>query len=163
MPLSSPAIRDECWRRLPTEAAADPEETSRAARPDALEARERRLLLLLAGIWIVNLFDLGFTLLALEQRLLVELNPLATWLLPYGPTALAGYKLVLVSLGTAILWCYRRHHLAETAVWVIAILCVMVALTWYRLYAEVEPFWVEVGLVNEILPLSRNPMLAGSG
>ena len=116
------------------------------------QARDRRLLWLLIGVWIVNLFDLCFTLLAVEQRILVELNPVAARLLAYGPGVLTLYKFSLLSVGTAILWRCRRHRLSETAAWVVAILCVALALIWYKLYLDAQPQWVEADTINEILP-----------
>src|SRR5262245_33165253 len=73
-------------------------------------ARGRRLLLLLIGVWLVNLFDLGFTLVACQQRLMTELNPLAQYVMSWGTPALIVYKFVLVASGSAILWWQRRRR-----------------------------------------------------
>ena len=115
--------------------------------------RDRRLALLLVGIWIVNSFDWGFTVLAMEQRLLFEANPLvARLLMPCGPLALASYKIVLLTFATAIFWRYRRHWLVEGAVWIIALACVILSIYWHELYREAQPFWSEYGLSKEIVP-----------
>jgi hypothetical protein len=119
--------------------------------------RERRLLLLLLFVWTVNMFDLGFTLLAHEQRLLVELNPLARGLFAYGSGAVMVYKLSLLVFGSLVLWRFRRHPSAEAAAWVVAGSCVLLALLWHSLYQDAEPFWVEVNIASEILP---GPLIA---
>jgi hypothetical protein len=117
------------------------------------EARTRRLVLLLVGVWIVNMFDLGFTLLAIEQRLLIEVNPVVTrLLLRHGPGALTAYKIAMLTAATAMFWHCRRSELAESGVWLVAIACVLLSVHWYQLYQEAEPFWTEFGLTSEIVP-----------
>src|SRR5262245_1992976 len=85
--------------------------------------RERRLLLLLLGIWVINLFDLGFTLVAVEQRLMTELNPLANAVMAFGTWAVVAYKLLLLAAGSGVLWWQRRRLLTELALWGYAVIC----------------------------------------
>jgi hypothetical protein len=120
--------------------------------PAARVRQIRRIFWLLVGVWVINLFDFCFTVLAIEQRILHEANPVAALLIPFGPLALGLYKFGLMGIGTAILWRYRRHPISETAVWVVAVFCVVLCLMWYRLYLEADPAWVQVNTANEILP-----------
>ncbi len=97
--------------------------------------RERRLLLLLASIWLISAFDLGFTLVARALGLLVELNPIADWLMwNHGDLAVTAYKVALLGTGTIILWWYRRRRSAETAAWLILVVHVFLSVHWYAYY-----------------------------
>jgi hypothetical protein len=133
---------------------------SHGAQPDLLfsppgpsiSRREHRVLLLLAGAWLVNLFDLGFTLLARQQGLMTELNPLADHFLNRGARAVILYKLVLLTAGSAVLWWQRRRLLSEAALWGYAVLCMGLALHWHTLYHTAEPLWIEAATAQASLP-----------
>jgi hypothetical protein len=96
--------------------------------------RPRRVLLVLAAVWVISIFDFGFTLLERDNPLFVELNPLAAALLT-GPTHLiTAFKFGLLGLGTAILVGLRRRAPAELACWFLLAAKVYVALRWYAYY-----------------------------
>lgn len=97
-------------------------------------SRPRRVLLLLSVLWILNVFDLGCTVLAHVQGALNELNPLARLLLPYGAVGLTLYKLAAVGTGSFMLWRWRGHPLTEVAVWFLIAVYVVVALRWHHLF-----------------------------
>ena len=103
--------------------------------------RDRRFAWLLIGVWIVNCLDLELTLLAAQQRMLSELNPVVGRLLPFGPRALTCYKFALLGIGSLILWRYRSYRIAAVALWVVAIACVVLSFVWYQLYFGIEPAW----------------------
>ena len=131
--------------------------TAARAEPLLLTARsdragDCRLLWLLLGMWVIHLFDLGFTLLAREQGLLVELNPLAARLLPYGDGGITAYKLFLLVIGTYILWSQRRLPTTEKIAWAYAIVCVGLSLWWHLLYSEAEPTWMYANQAVALLP-----------
>jgi hypothetical protein len=113
--------------------------------------RNRRFVWLLIGVWVVNCFDLELTLLAAQQRMLSEVNPVVARLLPYGPKALTLYKFSLLAAGTAILWRFRSYRLATVALWVIAVACVAVSLVWYRLYFGPETAWGGIDTAVQVL------------
>jgi hypothetical protein len=92
--------------------------------------RSRRIWVLMVAVWVMNGFDLLFTLLALSEGLLVEDNPLAGKVLLLGPGAVVMYKAGLVAIGSAILLHYRTRRLTEVAVWVCALAYVWVSLRW---------------------------------
>jgi len=92
--------------------------------------RPRRVLLLLAAVWIVQGFDLGFTLVAYQSGTFAELNPAGGWLLQRGPVAVIVFKAALVLLASVILWCGRTRLLSECLLWLVAAACVGLALRW---------------------------------
>jgi len=99
--------------------------------------RERRILLLLAGAWVLSGFDLGFTLVARAMGLLEELNPVAGWFMHNGgDSAVIVYKLVLMGVGTAILWRFRRSVQAEVSAWIIVGAYVALSFRWDTYYRE---------------------------
>lgn len=97
-------------------------------------SRPRRVLLLLSVLWVLNVFDLGFTVLAHGQGALNELNPLARMLLPYGAVGLTLYKVAAVGTGSLLLWRWRSHPLTESALWFLIVVYVIVALRWHDLF-----------------------------
>lgn len=100
-------------------------------------SRSHRVLCFLAGLWIINIFDLVLTLMADRQGLLHEANPLAAFVLARGPGAVCFYKAVLVAGGSAILIRYRRRLLAEFTAASLLVIYAMVAVRWkwcYQLY-----------------------------
>ena len=100
-------------------------------------SRSHRVLCLVAGLWLINLFDLVLTVLAHSQGVLAEMNPLARRLFPLGPQALAVYKFTLVGIGSGVLIGYRKRLIAELAATAMLIVYAGVAVRWrlcYELY-----------------------------
>lgn len=100
-------------------------------------ARSHRVVCLLAGLWLINLFDLILTLLAHRGGMLQEVNPLAEFLLRHGPGAVCLYKVGLVAVGSGILFYYRRRLLAELTASTLLLVYALVAVQWkwcYELY-----------------------------
>ena len=102
-----------------------------------VKARSHRVLCLLAGLWVINLFDLILTLISYQQGLLQEANPVAAFILARGPKAVCFYKAVLVFGGSAILIHYRRRLVAEFTAAALLVVYALVAVQWkwcYELY-----------------------------
>lgn len=78
--------------------------------------RSRRVMLLLAAVWVLNAFDLCFTIIESNGRFFRELNPMAAQLLDT-PVALATYKVSLVFMGSFILLKHRRRRISELGCW----------------------------------------------
>lgn len=91
--------------------------------------RPRRVVSLLVLLWVLNIFDLAYTIQAHRTGHFLELNPIARDLL-YSPWALAGFKLVAVSVGSVILLCLRRHRLAELATWFLLLAYASLTIRW---------------------------------
>jgi len=100
-------------------------------------ARSRRIVLLLAAIWMINLFDLTFTVLAHNTGNFVEANPIARALLDNRPALLA-FKLGAMVIATGILVCLRRHWLAELGCWFLCGAFATLAFMWLVYYRSWE-------------------------
>lgn len=123
-------------------AAAAPDSIARPCRARALEPfrwliRPRRVLIALAAVWVINVFDLGFTILEAGRFTFVEMNPVAANLIHAPPYALAVYKFTLLSIGTVILLSYRRHRVCELACWFVLAAYVALAFRWSAYYDHV--------------------------
>lgn len=92
--------------------------------------RAHRVLLLLIGLWIINAFDLVLTGIAQSNGLLVESNPIAARVLPFGYLAIVVYKTVLVAVGSAALLSIRRRPIAEVTAAVMLAVYSLVAFQW---------------------------------
>lgn len=92
--------------------------------------RPRRVLLALAAVWVISVFDLGYTLAEHGESDFVELNPLAAHLLRGPAHNVMAYKFGLLGLATAILVGLRRYAVAELACWFLLAVKVYVALRW---------------------------------
>lgn len=97
--------------------------------------RPRRVLLLLAAIWVLNVFDLGYTLLESTQNHFVEMNPLAAGLIGEPTAMLVVYKASLVIIGSAVLLIFSRHSTTEWACWFLLAVYMYVGLRWCLYYA----------------------------
>lgn len=92
--------------------------------------RPRRILLILSSVWVINLFDLSYTLGESLHISFRELNPLAAFLIGKNPDLLIGYKLGLLSVSSAILLTFRRQRISELGCWFLFIVYLYVALRW---------------------------------
>ena len=100
----------------------------------ALSARARRVVVLLAGIWLLNAFDLGLTVQAQADGVLHEGNPIARALLAWGAGALLAFKGTIVVGTSLVLFRYRRRFCAELATTIVAVVYVLVAVQWKMCY-----------------------------
>lgn len=96
--------------------------------------RPRRVLLALSAVWIVAIFDLGFTLSESATAHFVEMNPVAARLLGGSASLLCLYKFSLLGLGTLILLFLRRHSIAELACWFLLATKVYLAVRWFAYF-----------------------------
>ena len=108
----------------------------RAARTDATASRTRRIVLALAFIWIVTIFDLLFTVLAQRIGNFQELNPIARELLNF-TEGLIVYKFALVGIASIIFYVFRRHRLTEAACWACCGVFTGLAFLWMAYYTAV--------------------------
>jgi hypothetical protein len=97
-------------------------------------ARARRVLLLLAGLWILNFFDLSMTLHAAASGVLDEQNPLARAALERGTNVLAAGKLAALFGATWVLFQFRGRRLTELASAFLMVVYVGVAVQWKLCY-----------------------------
>lgn len=93
--------------------------------------RPRRILLTLMLVWVVHVFDLGFTMAQWGTYEFVELNPLAARIVDGPAHVLAGFKFGLLGIGTVILLSLRRQPVAELACWFLLATTLYLAVRWY--------------------------------
>ncbi|MFQ5491764.1 MAG: DUF5658 family protein [Phycisphaerae bacterium] len=121
---------------LPSPRLANPRRWRRALHW-FVDSRAHRVCCMLFGLWVFNLFDLLLTILAHQQGLLDETNPIARTLLPWGPEVLTAFKLGLVGVASIVLFHYRRNLLSEFTSTSMLIVYALVAVRWrlcYELY-----------------------------
>jgi len=105
----------------------------RGMRRDSRASRARRVLLMLIFLWMLNIFDLVFTMLAQKIGHFEELNPLARGLLG-SPAMLVAFKLTMLSFATCVFFILRRRVLTEVACWCVTALYVALSVVWLRYY-----------------------------
>jgi hypothetical protein len=97
-------------------------------------ARSHRVICLVAGIWLTNLFDLLLTLLSAKDGLLIELNPIARHMLDQGAVPLVFYKIGLVLIGTYPFLRFRHTRIAELGALTCLCFYAMLAVHWNTCY-----------------------------
>ncbi len=100
----------------------------------ATRSRGHRVICMMSGLWLINVFDLVLTLLAYEQGLLDEQNPIARHLLPMGVPVVVTFKVGLVLTGSIIFIRYRHHRLSELTAALMLIIYACVAVRWHLCY-----------------------------
>jgi len=121
------------------------------------DARSHRVICLVAGIWLFNAFDLMLTVLAHQQGLLQEENPIARHLLEMGIPSVVLFKIGLVLIGSYPLLRFRRARITELGTLVILVAYALLAVHWsecYELYTLAGTNDIEfAGVVEMIGPL----------
>lgn len=105
-------------------------------------ARSHRVICVVLGIWMLNAFDLIFTLLSHRHGLLHEENPIARLVLGNGTLSIVLFKVGLVLIGSYPLLRFRRVRLAELAAYLILASYALLAIRWstcFELYSAVLP------------------------
>jgi hypothetical protein len=92
------------------------------------------VLLVLAAVWVINIFDLGYTLAESLYSGFVEMNPVAARLIGASPVVLVGYKTALLAISSTILLIYRRYRVAELGCWFLLAVYVHVGVCWWLYY-----------------------------
>lgn len=121
-------------------------------------SRPTRVLLLLGGIWILNAFDLLFTIMSYQHGMLYEENPLARHLLSSGPIPVIMFKLTMVIGGSVYLVKYRHHRIVEMAVLTVLLTYASLALRWHDFFQLVELASVRDLEYQEVAHLMNGPI-----
>lgn len=100
----------------------------------AVEARSHRVILLVFSIWLLNAFDLVFTVLAHNQGLLHEENPVARTLLDLGTPSLVLFKVGLVFIGSYPLLRFRMARITEMGTIMILVAYALLSVHWAECY-----------------------------
>ncbi len=108
----------------------------------AVDARSHRVICLLLGIWLLNGFDLTFTILSHKHGMLQEQNPVARHMLQHGTASIVLFKIGLVLIGSYPLLRFRRARITELGSYVILAAYAFLAFRWstcFELYAATVP------------------------
>ncbi len=120
-------------------------------------------MLLLFGTWLLSVFDLAFTLAARSMNVLIEMNPIAGWVLEHhGDWAVVVYKVTLMAAGTAILVVYRQRKCAESAAWFLILVYSLLSVHWYSYYhgEDASEAVIEASTIIAAIPANAPATLA---
>lgn len=92
------------------------------------------MLLALTVVWVISIFDLGFTLAESGTKDFVELNPLAARLLSGPGNAVIVFKFTLLGISTIILLPLRRYRVTELACWLLVVAKLYLAVRWFTYF-----------------------------
>lgn len=107
----------------------------------AADTRGRRVVTLLAAVWVMSLFDYAYTVTGLDSGLVDECNPLALFFAGYGFAALLAFKLALVGIASVGMYLARQRALTEATLIAVAVVFLAVLLRWefaYNMYEFAE-------------------------
>lgn len=101
--------------------------------------RSRRVVLLIVGVVVLSLADLGVTLLHLKSRGMMEANPVAAWIIAHTGSGafLTLYKAVTVAICVGLLFHLRRHVEGEIGAWCAILILAAVSFQWYQYTREI--------------------------
>ena len=93
--------------------------------------RPRRMLVLMAALWLLSLADLAFTIWAHLCTPLYEANPIANTLLQHNDLGgLIAFKAATNLLGCWLLWQARDNARAEVALWGLVGVFILLLFRW---------------------------------
>ena len=99
--------------------------------------RSRRVVILLIALVLLSIGDLYATLTHVGALGMIELNPIAAYLIGAGSMiGLILYKLGTLGVAVAALAKIRAHAIGECAAWLLVGVMVMLTLHWYRYNVE---------------------------
>ncbi len=102
--------------------------------------RPRRVVLLIVGIVVLSIGDLGVTLLHLKSSGMIEANPVAAWIIAHTGSGalLTAYKAVTVAICVGLLFRLRRHVEGEIGAWCAVLIMAAVSIQWYQYNREIH-------------------------
>ena len=116
-------------------------------------ARQRRVWILVGSVTALSVADLLLTIThATSPFGMVELNPLARWLLEHGSVhALVAFKLITVAFTVVLLHVARKTDLGELASWVCFGVLVVLCLHWVQYNAMIcDLIWEKPGVWEDL-------------
>ncbi len=102
--------------------------------------RSRRVVLLIVGIVLLSVGDLGVTLLHLKSSGMMEANPVAAWIIAHTGSGvlLTAYKTLTVAICVGLLFRLRRHVEGEIGAWCALLILAAVSFQWYQYTHEID-------------------------
>lgn len=109
------------------------------------QCRGLRVTLLLAATFIMGVADLALTLTYVTSMGMVELNPLARFIMEHGSVqAVALFKFGAMTVNGGILFIFRQRRIAEIAAWICFIVMVALSLKWSMYASHMSHFASEI-------------------
>ncbi|MFY7896912.1 MAG: DUF5658 family protein [Phycisphaerales bacterium] len=100
------------------------------------ECRGLRVVILLFATFLMGVADLALTLTYVTSIGMVELNPLARYIMEHGSVqAVALFKFGAMTVNGGILYIFRRRRIAEIAAWICFLVMAGLSIKW-GLYAS---------------------------
>ena len=90
---------------------------------------------MLTLLWIVNAFDLVFTLLANKAGGFIEANPVAAPLINDVPL-LVTFKVLVVAMASIIIFRFRKRLFTEIGCWGLCLTYTLVSAIWWIYYFQ---------------------------
>ncbi len=104
-----------------------------------IAGRSRRVTLLVLATATLGLLDLAFTLTYMQTIGMVELNPLARFMIGIGGAGqLVRFKLFTIVLSGGLLFLIRRKRGAEWCAWISLVTLILLSLHWVRYIQSTE-------------------------
>lgn len=95
--------------------------------------RACRVTVLALGSATLGLFDLAFTLTFMQSIGMVELNPIARFMVAIGGAGqLVRFKLLMIALSSGVVYLIRSRRGAEISAWIGLLMLVLLSLYWAR-------------------------------
>lgn len=118
-------------------------------------ARCRRVMLLLLLVIILSIGDLAATIINLQSIGMLEINPLAAFIIRYSSTyGLIIYKLGSVMFSISIILLVRHRWQGELAAWIAALILIGLTVYWFNYTSFILEF-------NDTISLSEAQSIAG--
>ena len=116
----------------------------------AIRARRCRLriIILLAAMGLMGLCDLALTITYMQSVGMIEVNPLARYIVHAGGVPLLIiFKLALMTCSTAFLYVARGNKFAEPIAWLCAIILLGLMVHWFNYNREIPDFTNEMAIL----------------
>lgn len=125
----------------------------------SVDARARRVTLLVVVTAALGLLDLAFTLTYASSVGMIELNPLARMMIALGGVSeLVRFKLFTIALSGGTLYLIRRRKGAELCAWLSLIVLVLLSLHWARYTRAAET--IGPAQLAEVMALDQRVVIA---
>ncbi len=121
----------------------------------SVRAQGRRVTLLVAAILLMGLADLAITLTYMKSVGMLELNPIARYMLDIGSIdQLVRYKLFTMTLSCGVLFVLRKHRKAEFGAWICVAALFLLTMHWVRYNSTITDY------TNDLHVLAESPIKA---
>ncbi len=109
------------------------------------QCRGLRVTLLLVATFLMGVADLALTLTYVTSMGMVELNPLARFIMEHGSVqAVALFKFGAMTINGGILYIFRQRRIAEVAAWICFLVMVALSLKWSMYASHMSSFASEM-------------------